>query len=215
MVQDSTIRIFPQPGLHSGAAWAGLKVGLLGGSFNPAHEGHLHISELALNLLGLDCIWWMVSPQNPLKSTTGMAEAKKRLDFARKVANNPRIVVTDIESRLGTQYTADTLEKLHTRFPRTVFVWLMGADNMHQIHRWQRWEDIFSTTAVAVFNRPPFTQAISNAKAANRYRAAMLPPDKSRHLVNLAPPVWTLFHTPLNPQSATDIRSKNTDWGAN
>lgn len=213
MAHDSTIRVFPEPGLYSGPAWAGLKIGLLGGSFNPAHEGHLHISELALNLLGLDCVWWMVSPQNPLKSARGMAAAQKRLDFARQVASNPRIVVTDIETRLGTQYTADTLEKLHLRFSRSVFVWLMGADNLHQVHRWQRWEDIFSYTPVAIFNRPPFTQAITNAPAANRYRAAMLPPDKSRRLAGLQPPVWTLFHTPLNPQSATDIRKGSTDWG--
>lgn len=213
MAHDPIIRIFPQPGVHGGPVWRNMKVGLLGGSFNPAHEGHLHISELALKLLGLDCIWWMVSPQNPLKPSHGMAAAQKRLDYARRVATNPRIVVTDIETRLGTQFTADTLEKLHQRYAHTVFVWLMGADNLHQVHRWQRWEEIFSTTPVAVFNRPPFTQAITNAPAANRYRTAMLPPDKSRRLVSLEPPVWTLFHTPLNPQSATDIREKSADWG--
>ena len=198
--------VFPEPGLYSSAAWDGLKVGLLGGSFNPAHEGHRHISKLAIQYLGLDCIWWMVSPQNPLKPSEGMAALQKRMAFARSVANHPRIVVTDIEIKLGTQYTADTLDALRARYGQTAFVWLMGADNLHQIHQWQRWRDIFSFTPVAVFNRPPMIQAITSAPAANYYRDAMIPPGKAHRLIGIQPPVWTLFHTPLNPQSATALR---------
>ena len=195
-----------------GPAWAGLKVGVLGGSFNPAHEGHRHISLLALKLLRLDCIWWMVSPQNPLKSEGQMASKDKRFKSAVDISRHPRIIVTDIESKLGTQYTADTLDELHQRFRNTKFIWLMGTDNLHQIHKWQRWEDIFMTTPIAVFNRPPFLKAITGAKAANRFRNSMLPPDNARLLANTEPPVWTLFHTPMNPQSATDIRSKDATW---
>src|SRR5205814_9002 len=119
-------------------------VGLLGGSFNPAHEGHRHISLYALKMLGLDAVWWMVSPQNPLKSKKDMAPLKTRMQSARDVSRHPKIFVTDIETHLGTQYTADTLSSLQEHFPRTKFVWLMGTDNLRQIHRWQEWQSIFA-----------------------------------------------------------------------
>lgn len=130
--------------------WAGLRVGLLGGSFNPAHDGHRYISRLALKLLGLDEVWWLVSPQNPLKPAAGMASLGDRLARAQAVADHPRIRVTDLERLLGTRYTADTLAALHRCFPRTRFVWLMGADNLLQVPRWQRWTEIFETTPVAL-----------------------------------------------------------------
>ncbi|MBO0712928.1 MAG: nicotinate-nicotinamide nucleotide adenylyltransferase, partial [Acetobacteraceae bacterium] len=117
------------------------RIGLLGGSFNPAHGGHLHVSLLALRHLALDEIWWLVSPQNPLKPADGMAPFANRLEQARRVAaEHPRIRVTDLENRLGaSRYTADTLQALRRRFPRLRFVWLMGGDNLVQIPRWQRW----------------------------------------------------------------------------
>ena len=135
----------------------GSHIGLLGGSFNPAHEGHLEISLLALEKLSLDCIWWMVSPQNPLKPKKGMASISERLSTARSAADDPRISVTDIETELGTLYTADTLLALRDHFSETRFVWLMGADNLLQMHHWQKWSKIFYTVPVAVFARPNYS----------------------------------------------------------
>ena len=132
----------------------GRRVGLLGGSFNPAHEGHLHISRLALDHLGLDELWWLVSPRNPMKPARGMASFDERLAGARTVAADPRIAVSGIERRLGTRYTADTLRALGARFPRIAFVWVMGADNLAQISRWKDWTAIFEAVPIAVFDRP-------------------------------------------------------------
>ena len=120
----------------------GMVVGLLGGSFDPAHAGHVHITREALKRFGLDRVWWLVSPQNPLKRTADMAPLGERLAGARALSPDRRVVATAIESDLGTRYTADTLDALARSFPRTRFVWLMGADNLGQIPRWQRWTDI-------------------------------------------------------------------------
>ncbi len=117
----------------------GLRIGLLGGSFNPAHEGHLHVSEVALKRLGLDYVWWLVAPHNPLKPTIGMAPLDARVSMAAQTAAHPRILVMDIEAALGTRYTIDTLGALERRFPQLRFVWLMGSDNLDQFRHWRRW----------------------------------------------------------------------------
>lgn len=196
----------PKP--FSRELWAGRTVGLLGGSFNPAHEGHRHISLYALKLLGLDAVWWMVSPQNPLKSKKGMAPLEKRLASAEKISAHPHIHVTDIETHLNTRYTADTLAALRQTFSETRFIWLMGADNMHQIHRWQEWEKIFAMVPVAVLDRPPKGNVLRSCPAKERFRAALLPQEKAFLLKKQAPPVWTILHIPLNATSATAIRAK-------
>jgi nicotinate-nucleotide adenylyltransferase len=136
---------------------SGRRIGLLGGSFNPAHDGHLHISETALTRLRLDEVWWMVSPQNPLKSSTGMASLETRLRDARSTAQRRNIHVTDIEFRLGTQYTVDTIRALRLRCPTTRFVWLMGADNLEQMPKWRAWTKVFEMVPVAVFARRPYS----------------------------------------------------------
>ncbi len=200
--------IFLPPTRYSGPLWAGLRVGLLGGSFNPAHAGHLHISRLALKRLRLDAVWWMISPQNPLKSMRGMASLSERLTRAREVADDPRIVVSDIECVLDTRYTADTLARLHSRFPRTRFVWLMGADNLIQIRRWRRWESIFETTPVAVFDRPPYLRQAPAALAARRYRCRRMDRRGAGKLACSKPPACILFRTPLKSISATEIRNR-------
>ena len=135
------------------------RIGLLGGSFNPAHRGHLHLSLTALQRLDLDEVWWLVSPQNPLKPVAGMAPFPVRLDQARQIAaGHKRIRVTDLENRLGrSRYTVDTLKALRRRFPRLRFVWLMGGDNLVQIRRWERWAEIFRTVPIAVFDRPSYS----------------------------------------------------------
>jgi nicotinate-nucleotide adenylyltransferase len=132
----------------------GLRIGLLGGSFNPAHDGHLYNSEVALKELGLDYVWWLVSPQNPLKPVEGMAPLPKRLKTARRVAHHPRIRVTDIEQDMGTQFSFDTVSALKRRFPQVQFVWLMGSDNLAAFRRWRRWADFARLVPIAVVLRP-------------------------------------------------------------
>jgi len=185
---------------------AGTRIGLLGGSFNPAHGGHVEISLLALEKLGLASVWWLVSPQNPLKLTQGMAPLSERLTNAQETAKESRIVVTDIETELGTRYTADTLMALQRRFPRARFVWLMGADNLLQMHRWRQWSRIFYTVPVAVFARPTYSLRAEKAKAAQRFAGYRLPIFRALRLAEKRPPAWVFFKGPLNPLSATEIR---------
>lgn len=184
------------------------RVGLLGGSFNPAHAGHRHIAELALKRLGLDEVWLLVSPQNPLKPAAGMAPLADRMDSARSVAGHPRIRATDIETALGTRYTADTLARLAVRFPRCRFVWLMGADNLAQVSRWERWLRIFRSVPVAILARSPYSQRALASKAARRLARFRMAPGQARGLADRDPPVWAFLHTRLHPASATAIRAR-------
>jgi nicotinate-nucleotide adenylyltransferase len=196
----------PSPYLSN--LWANRTVGLLGGSFNPAHEGHRHISLYALKHLGLDAVWWMVSPQNPLKSSKDMAPLKDRIAGAVKASHHPKIIVTDIEQRLHTRYTADTLEALQKHFSSTRFVWLMGGDNLRQIHRWQEWENIFGRVPVAVLDRPPRGNTVKTCPAIERFRAFLQPQERAQLITTQKPPCWTILHIPLNELSATQIRAK-------
>jgi nicotinate-nucleotide adenylyltransferase len=183
-------------------------VGLLGGSFNPAHAGHRHITLRALRRLGLDEVWWLVSPQNPLKPVEGMALLSERLAGAEAMADDPRIRVTAIESHLGTRYTADTLSALTRRFPKTRFVWLMGADNLQQIPKWNRWRRIFRAVGVAVFDRSPYSYKALSGKAARRFRRFRLPQGRATLLARMAPPAWVFLHMRRHSASATAIRRR-------
>ena len=196
----------PQP--YNRELWDGRTVGLLGGSFNPAHGGHRHISLYALKMLGLDAVWWMVSPQNPLKSRKDMAPLKERMGSAEAVSKHPQIFVTDIEQHLNTRFTADTLKELQSHFPRTHFVWLMGTDNLRQIHRWQHWQEIFKMVPVCVLDRPPRHNAVRACKASERFRAYLIPQEKAATLKDAALPAWTILHIPLNSLSATELRAR-------
>ncbi len=182
-------------------------MGILGGSFNPAHEGHLHISLLALKLLKLDEIWWMVSPQNPLKPTDGMAPFEDRLAEARTLVRHPNIRITDIEARLGTTNTAESLAVLKHGFPKTHFVWLMGADNLKQISRWYQWTRIFNQVPIAVFDRAPYSFGALAGKAAKAFFRFKRKPADACNLADMPPPAWMFFHTRLHPGSATNIRA--------
>jgi len=187
----------------------GQRVGLLGGSFNPAHGGHLTISDAALKRLRLDAVWWLVSPQNPLKPKAGMAPLADRLAGARAVIDGrQRLRATAIEADLGTLYTLDTLRKLTRRFPGVRFVWLMGADNLMQIDRWAGWPQIFHSVPVAVFDRPNYSVKAGVAKAAQRFRRARLQERGARRLANLEPPAWVFLHATRDPRSATEIRAR-------
>lgn len=186
----------------------GARIGLLGGSFNPAHAGHREISRDALRRLGLDRVWWLVSPQNPLKSPEEMAPLAQRLGSARAAANDPRILVTGLETRLGSAFTADTLRALTRLLPRVHFIWLMGADNLVQVHQWQDWPQIFNTLPVAVFDRPSYSLRALSGKAARAFARYRLDERSARHLAEARPPAWAFIHCQLNPQSATEIRAR-------
>lgn len=181
-------------------------MGLLGGSFNPAHDGHRHVSLIALKALALDEVWWLVSPRNPLKPAAGMAPLERRLAEARVVARHPRIRVTDIEARLGTRYTVDGLRALKTRFPRHAFVWLMGADNLAEIPRWRDWETIFALVPIAVIDRPTYSYKALAGRAARRFGRARLAARDARALASRRPPAWIFLRARLHPASATAIR---------
>lgn len=195
-----------RPPINSWGCRLRLSVGLLGGSFNPAHEGHRHISLQALRSLGLDEVWWLVAPQNPLKPVDGMAPLAERLAGARRMARHRAIRVSDLEQALGTRYTVDTLAALRRRFPRCRFVWLMGADNLAQISRWGRWTTIFRTCAVAVFDRSPYSYPSLAGKAAQRFARARLPAGRGSLLATRTPPAWAFLHMRRHPASATAIR---------
>lgn len=187
----------------------GQRIGLLGGSFNPAHGGHLTVSDAALKRLQLDRVWWLVSPQNPLKPKAGMAPLVDRLAGARAVIGQRRdICATDVERVLGTLYTLDTLRALSRRFPGVRFIWLMGADNLMQVSRWAHWPRIFHSVPVAVFDRPDYSMGASVAKAAQRFRQARLPEGRAGRLAEMDPPAWVFLHGLRDPRSATDIRAR-------
>ena len=180
----------------------GLRIGLLGGSFNPAHDGHLYVSEVALKRLGLDYVWWLVTPQNPLKDRAGLAPLENRVRQAQKIANRPRIVVMDIERCTGTHYSIDTLCALQRRFPLVNFVWLMGSDNLAIFRRWHRWADFARKVPIAVIQRPGTVLAALHAKPVQRFR---------RGPVRRGPwtraPAIAIIDGRRNAQSATAIRA--------
>ncbi len=186
----------------------GLRIGLLGGSFNPAHAGHRHISLLALHQLGLDQIWWLVSPQNPLKPRAGMAPLANRLAAARAIADHPRIRATDIEVRLATWYTADTLDRLRRRYPGHRFVWLMGADNMIQLTRWKRWPEVFEAVPVAIFDRSRYHYGALAGCAARRFWRYRVGRQGFKCLADRTPPAWVFVACSPHPASATAIRAR-------
>lgn len=188
----------------------GLRVGLLGGSFDPPHAGHLHISNWALKEFGLDQVWWLVSPGNPLKER-GPAPLDERMDACRKLVQHPRIKVTDIERKLGTRYTAETLEKMLELYSGVRFVWLMGADNLATFHKWDRWNAIMETVPIGVLARPHEQISAGCSPAARRYAQYRLSARRSTALPFRAAPCWVLLNGPMVDISSTDIR-KRGDW---
>ncbi|WP_292042176.1 MULTISPECIES: nicotinate-nucleotide adenylyltransferase [unclassified Brevundimonas] len=211
-------------GLRSGALRDGLhlapgmKVGLFGGSFNPAHDGHAHVAETAMRRLDLDRVVWLVSPQNPLKSSHEMAPLEERMASAREAARmvGPRMIVSDVETRMGTQWTVDTLRALVARHPGVRFVWLMGSDNLAGFHRWRGWTDIMRLMPMAVIARPGSLLDSRSAPAAVRFARARIPSAQAGLLASLEAPAWTYITAPLNPRSSTAIRaarSRRTEVG--
>ena len=165
----------------------------------------MHVSAVALKRLQLDAVWWLVSPQNPLKPARGMASMDERLASARAVARHPRIVVTDVEAQLGTVYSAETLAALRRRFPAARFVWLMGSDNLLQIPRWKHWRSIFQSVPVAVVARPGSALRARSGQAVQTFGSALK--DADRRFADLPPPALAIIETRRHPQSATQLRA--------
>jgi nicotinate-nucleotide adenylyltransferase len=187
-------------------------VGLLGGSFNPAHGGHLAISMNAMEALGLDEVWWLVSPGNPLKSQAGMAPLTARVMSARALARRAPIRVTAIETELGTRYTADTLRVLSRRFPRIRFIWLMGADNLAQFDQWRDWQDIARTMAIAVIARPGYNKSARGSVAMAWFRRFVRPASQGRSWTSWRLPALVLLRFRPDPRSATLLRQTAPQW---
>ena len=188
------------------------RIGLLGGSFNPAHRAHRRISLAAMEALGLDEIWWLVSPGNPLKPRKGMAPLAARFASAVGMARRSPIRVTAIERDLGTIYTAETLAKLVRRFPQHDFIWLMGADNLGQFHRWRDWRRMSRTMPIAVATRPGYDARALKAPAWGWLRRFVRPAAMAKDWTSWRPPALVLLDLPPDPTSATAIRAANPDW---
>ena len=188
----------------------GQRIGLLGGSFNPPHLGHRLVSEMALKRLQLDWVWWLVTPGNPLKDTTGLPSQQERMRLAAPLARHPRIRVTGIEAALRTRYTADTLERLADMAPGARFIWLMGGDNLIHFHRWERWRDIAHSVPMAIYDRPGYHLRAMASKAATSLRRWEIHEEDAPKLGRMGHkgPEWVYLTGPLSSLSSTALRAK-------
>lgn len=203
----------PRPGtLRDGLDLSpGMAVGLFGGSFNPAHDGHAHVAETAMRRMGLDRVVWLVSPQNPLKDARDSAPLAERMASARTAAalaaSGPAMIVSDFETRAGTQWTIDTLRALTARHPGVRFVWLMGSDNLAGFHHWRGWTDILRMMPMAVVARPGSLLESRAAPAARRFAGHRISSREARLLPDMAAPAWTYLRAPLNPRTSSALRA--------
>ncbi len=188
-------------------AQPGMRIGLLGGSFNPPHAGHRHISLWALKRLGLDRLWWLVTPGNPLKSHAELASFGKRVALARALERHPRIDVTGFEARLGFVYTVDTAAYLVARLPAVDFVLVMGADSFAGLHRWRRWRRLMHLLPIAVVDRPGWRLKALASPAAQAFARGRVAEARARALPGRRPPAWTFLTVPLTSLSSTEIRA--------
>lgn len=188
------------------------RIGLLGGSFNPAHRGHRHVTLEAIRLLGLDEAWWLVSPGNPLKPRAGMAPLAARLASARAMARRAPIRATDLEARLRTRYTVDTLRAIVRRYPRNRFIWIMGADNLAQFHAWRHWRSIARTMPIAVLTRPGYDDDALAAPAMGWLRRYRRPARQATNWAEWSVPALVLLRFRPDRTSATQLRAVDPDW---
>lgn len=188
-------------------ARAGECIGLFGGSFDPPHAGHVHLTRRALTAFGLDRVWWLITPGNPLKAE-GPAPLQRRMAAARTLMRHPRVEVTALEADLGTRYTAETLRAIRAAYPGVRFTWLMGSDNLATVHLWEDWETIFATVPVGVIARPGDAPSARLARAARRFRAARLPAGRSHLLARAEPPAWCYLPGPQVEMSSSAIRAR-------
>ncbi len=184
----------------------GQAIGLLGGSFNPPHEGHRLISELALRRLRLDRLWWLATPGNPLKSSAGLTEMRERILAARALTKNPRIAVTGFEAEVGSRYTFDAIAWLRRRAPKVRFVWIMGADNLSQFHLWRHWREIADLAPIVVVDRPGWTLRALASRAAIALAPFRRRESEAARFASLAPPACVFLHGPRSSLSSTALR---------
>jgi nicotinate-nucleotide adenylyltransferase len=184
----------------------GQKVGLFGGTFDPAHAGHAHVAETALRRLGLDRVIWLVSPQNPLKPVRKGGELERRMASARRFARGPSMIVSDVERAVGSAYTIDTVRALKARFPGARFVWIMGADNLKSLHLWRGWTQILCEIPVAVIARPGSALKSRLAPAAARFDRYRISSRQAHILAFAEPPAWLYMRAPLDFTSSTELR---------
>jgi nicotinate-nucleotide adenylyltransferase len=186
----------------------GQRIGLFGGSFNPAHRGHLMVALYALKWLRLDWVWWLVSPQNPLKDPRETGEYAARLAYTRRIARHPRFIVTDLENQIGSRTTAQTLAALAPALRRAKFIWIMGADSLANLHDWNDWTEIPEALPLAVLARPGYSMRSLFGHAAIRYGQSRLPTAAAASLPDCQPPAWVFLQMPLRPESSTAIRRR-------
>jgi nicotinate-nucleotide adenylyltransferase len=190
----------------------GMRIGLLGGSFNPPHVAHRAISLFAIKRLELDRVWWLVSPGNPLKDPGGVHDLDERAEAARRMADDPRIDVSCLESVIGTRYTVDTISYLRRRASGLRFVWIMGADNLAQFHRWQNWRRIASEVPIAVIDRPPQSFRALAAPAAQALARYRLPENQAGRLADRRAPAWVFLTGMKLSLSSTGLRNPDGSW---
>lgn len=185
----------------------GMRIGLFGGSFNPPHEGHVLVSETALRRLGLNQIWWMVTPGNPLKDTSELPSLAERIGWSEAINNDYRVKVTAFEASYDVRYTAQTLALIRRRNPGVKFVWIMGADNLASFHKWQNWQEIAGTFPIAVIDRPGSTLSYLSSTMAKTFDYARFDEADAQLLARMQAPAWTFIHGPRSPLSSTAIRN--------
>jgi nicotinate-nucleotide adenylyltransferase len=190
----------------------GKRIGLLGGSFNPAHRGHRAMSLAAMEALGLDEVWWLVSPGNPLKSEAGMAPFAARFDSARMMARRSPIRVSDFEAEVGTRYTVDTIAALRRRWPQVRFIWLMGEDTVAQFHQWKNWRRLAAMVPIAVLSRPGYDDDARAARAMGWLRQFVRPATKARNWTDWSAPAIIFLRLPPDRTSATRLRALDPEW---
>ena len=189
------------------------RIGLLGGSFNPAHRGHRHISLQAMRALGLDAVWWLVSPGNPLKEgASDMASFEARYASAERMARGARIHVSDFESQEGTRYTVDTVHQLKLRHPEHRFIWLLGSDTLPNFHKWRDWRGLAREVPIAVIRRPGYDSAAHAARAMGWFRGFVHPSNQAKHWTDWSAPAIIFLRLPPDPTSATAIRAQDPHW---
>ncbi|WP_291845192.1 nicotinate-nucleotide adenylyltransferase [Maricaulis sp.] len=194
--------------LRGGRLGRGMRIGLFGGSFDPPHAGHLHVARTALRRLGLDQVWWLVSPQNPLKAQPA-GDFERRFRAVQELADRPGMHVSDIETRLGTTRTIDLLHHFKTRHPGVHFVWLMGADNLASIHHWAHWPEIFQTVPVAVIARPQDAVRARLSRAACQFATSRIRESEAASLPLQSAPAWTYLTERLHSHSSTALRARH------
>ena len=191
----------------------GQRIGLFGGSFDPPHEGHRHVTLMALRRLQLDAVWWLVTPGNPLKAGRAIAPLHERMQAAHACAAHPRIAVSDVEAQAGLRYTIDTLHYLKQRRPDLAFVWIMGADGLTHFHRWRDWRDIARAMPICVIDRPGHSRAATASIAGQALARYRLPEEAAPRLPATPPPAWAFLHGPRLPISSTQIRARRDAGG--